>query len=634
MSFWDDEEQPEDEKYVRHLGLGEMAKRAIPLVGPHKRYFWTGAFFLLVSVGAELAGPIVLRRLIDHDIATHSSSGIVRSALLYAALFVIGTAAGYFQVVVLTKMGLGIVTALKKKVFHHLMTLSQAYFDKNPPGKLLARVESDSERLQALFSEVSLAVVRTLILLLGTVTVMLAADWRVTVVVIALAAPIVAGTIYYFRWMRGLYRRVRSLYAKISTFVTEYVQGVPILQLFGYERRASERLSLLNSDKLVAERTASIFEYGFWGFLTAVEVMAVMVILYLGSGRILGITISIGTLVLFIEYTRRVFWPLAMFSEQLNFIQRAFASADRVFGILDTHSRTPDRADAIEAIPDDWREVSFENVSFVYDGGTRAVDGVSFKVRRGERVAVVGLSGGGKTTLTNLLLRFYEPTEGRIALDGRDIREFRQKAWREKIGLVLQEIHLFPGTVEENLRALADDIPRPPLERAVRIVGAEELIARLPKGYEEALAEGGTNLSMGERQLLSFARAVVRDPDLLVLDEATSSVDPATERRLQESVDRLLAGRTSLVIAHRLGTIVGADRILVLHRGKIVEEGTHGELYEAGGIYRDLFDLQFRGNGGAEPGEEGDGRPGGADESGTDEGGADESGADMRGAAV
>jgi|GEM_PF-357168 len=601
--FWD-EEQPEDEKYVRHLGLGEMVRRAIPLVRPHLRYFWFGATFLLISVAAELAGPIVLRRLIDHDIAARSTTGILHSALLYAALFLIGTGAGYLQVVALTKMGLGIVTALKKQVFHHLMTLSQAYFDKNPPGKLLARVESDSERLQALFSEVSLAVVRTILLFLGTITVMLAADYRITGAIVALAVPLVAGTILYFRWLRGLYRRVRALYARVSTFVTEYIQGVPILQLYGYEARARQRLDRLNSDKLVAERTASIFEYGFWGFLTAVEVMAVIVILYLGSGRILRITMTVGTLVLFIEYTRRVFWPLAMFSEQLNFIQRAFASADRVFQVLDTPSRTPDRLDALESIPVDWREVAFENVSFVYDGGTRAVDGVSFKVRRGERVAIVGLSGGGKTTLTNLLLRFYEPSEGRIALDGCDIREFRQKAWREKIGLVLQEIHLFPGSIEENLRALAltEDIPRENLERAVRIVGAEEVIARLPKGYEAGLAEGGTNLSMGERQLLSFARAIVRDPDLLVLDEATSSVDPATERRLQESVDRLLAGRTSLVIAHRLGTIVGADRILVLHRGKLVEEGSHRELYEAGGIYRDLFDLQFKSDGSAATG--------------------------------
>ncbi len=592
--WWDDSELPEDERYVRHLSVREMLRRVLPLFRPHLRLLLAGLGLLLISVGAELAGPVILRRLIDHSISTGSRDGIIRNATYYAALFGIGTAASYFQVVILTRMGLAIVTGLKRSLFHHLLTLSLAYFDKNPPGKLLARVESDTERLQALFSEVALAVFRTMVLLVGTLAVMLAANWRLTLAILVLAAPIVSGTVFFFRWMRGLYRRVRGYYARISTFVSEYVQGVPMIQFFGYERRAAERLAALNQSKLAAERTASLFEYGFFGFLTAMEVCAVMVILYLGSGRLFGVTMTVGTLVLFIEYTRRVFWPLAAFSEQVNFLQRSFASADRVFAILDTPSRTPDRPGAIVKVHDDWREIAFENVSFAYDGGAQALKDVTFRIRRGEKVAVVGLSGGGKTTITNLLLRFYEPTDGRITVDGNDIRAFRQEAWREKIGLVLQDIHLFPGTVEENLRALAEEIPRGNLERAIRIVGAEEVIARLPKGYDGTLAEGGANLSMGERQLLSFARAIVRDPSLLVLDEATSSVDPATERRLQASVDRLLAGRTSLIIAHRLATIVAADRILVLHHGRLVEEGTHGELYGRGGIYRDLFDLQFK----------------------------------------
>jgi ATP-binding cassette subfamily B protein len=593
MEFWD-EELPEDVAYTRRLSLIQMGRRLLPLFRPHLRLFIIGFALLLISVGAELAGPIVLRRLIDRDIASGSRDAILRSASLYAALFVVGAAAGFFQVVALTRMGLGIVTGLKKLLFGHLLGLSQAYFDKNPPGRLMARVESDAERLQMLFSEVALAIVRTLILFLGTVAVLFAADWRVTTAILVLALPIVAATIFFFRWMRGLYRRVRGLYARVSTFVTEYVQGVPVLQLFGYEARARERLAALNTDKLIAERRAALYEYGFWGFLTSVEVGAVMLILYLGSGRLLGVTVTVGTLVLFIEYTRRVFWPLAMFSEQLNFIQRAFASSDRVFGILDTPSRTPDREHALESVPARWSELVFDDVSFVYDGGTKALDSVTFCVRRGEKVALVGVSGGGKTTITNILLRFYEPTEGRVRLDDRDIREFRLRAWRSKIGLVLQEIHLFPGTVAENLRALNDGVPTADIERAVRIVGAEDVIARLPRGYEEPLAEGGSNLSMGERQLLSFARAVVADPDLLILDEATSSVDPATERKLQLSVDRLLKGRTSLVIAHRLATVVSADRILVLHRGRVAEEGTHDELYARGGIYHDLFDLQFK----------------------------------------
>jgi ATP-binding cassette subfamily B protein len=288
-----------------------------------------------------------------------------------------------------------------------------------------------------------------------------------------------------------------------------------------------------------------------------------------------------------------MFWPLIQFTEQLNFIQRAFASADRVFNVLDTPSRTPERPGAAAQVPADWREISFENVSFTYDSGTKALDGVDLRIQRGEKIAIVGLSGGGKTTVTNLLLRYYEPTGGRIALDGVDIRDYQQRAWREKIGLVLQDIHLFPGTLGDNLRVLRDEIEPASLDRAIRIVQAEEMLQRLPDGYETELAEGGTNLSMGERQLLCFARAVVEDPDILILDEATSSVDPVTEQRLQDSLDLLMEGRTSLIVAHRLATITKVDRILVMHHGKLVEQGAHDTLYRQGGIYRDLFDLQF-----------------------------------------
>ena len=588
-----DHERPEDVGYAGQLSFGEMVRRLAPLVAPHRRTLFKGIGLLLLSVGAQLAGPIVLWRLIDVDVASHDRAGIVRSALLYAALFFLGAGATYFQVVVLTRMGLSIVADLKQRVFGHVLRLSLAYFDAHSPGTLLARTESDTERLQALFSEVAVAVLRTFLFIGGMITVMLVANWQAAIAILAVAAPLVLVTMLYFRRMRRLYRAVRHLYARISGFVTEYVQGVPILQVFGYERRARERLAAYNQDKLVADRRASMYEYGFWGFLSAMEVAAVMAILYLGSGQTFGVVMTGGTFVLFLEYTRQAFWPLAVFAEQLGFIQRAFASADRVFGVLDTASRTPDRPDARAAVPDDWQAIAFEHVSFAYDGGMRALDDVSFTLRRGERVALVGLSGGGKSTLANLLLRYYEPTQGRITLDGTDIRAFTLRAWRKRLGLVLQDIHLFPGTVAENLRALGDEIPQADLERAVETVGARSLIDGLPGGYAEALAEGGSNLSMGERQLLSFARAVVRDPDVLVLDEATSAVDPGTERRLQASVERLLAGRTSLIIAHRLATVVHADRILVVHQGRIAQTGGHAALYAQAGLYRELFDLQF-----------------------------------------
>ena len=589
-----DDELQEDERRVRHLPFRELVRRVLPLFRPHVGALVAGFALLAISVGAELAGPLVLRHLIDVDIAGRSRAGILRSVLIYAALFLAGTAANYAQVAMLTRMGLGIVTDLKESIFHHLMGLSMAYFDHNTPGRLMSRVESDSERLQALFSDVAVAVVRTTILLGGALTVMAISSWQVTLAIVAFALPIAIGAVFYFRWLRAAYRRIRALVARMTGFVSEYTVGVPILQMYGYEAEALRRMDAISDEKRLLEGRTATLENVFWGGLSAVEVLAIILLLYLGSGRWFGVTMTVGTLILFVEYTRRVFAPLAIFSEQLGFIQRAFASADRLFAVLDTPSRTPDRADAATVLPENWREIAFDDVSFVYDGGTRALDHVSFTIRRGETVALVGLSGGGKSTVTSLLMRFYEPSEGCIALDGVDIRAFGQKAWRARIGLVLQDIHLFPGTVADNLRALEDGPDQAALERAARRVGADQIIDRLPRGYDELLAEGGSNLSMGERQILSFARALVHDPDLLVLDEATSSVDPGTERKLQDSMRRMLSGRTALVIAHRLATVVSADRIIVMHKGRIVEEGAHKELYARGGVYRDLFDLQFQ----------------------------------------
>jgi ATP-binding cassette subfamily B protein len=593
MPWWHDHERPEDVGHEHQLPFGQMVRRLLPLLRPHRRRLAAGIGLLLLSVGAQLAGPVVLWRLIDVHVAAADRAGIVRSALLYALLFLASASATYVQVVVLTRMGLAIVAELKQRVFAHVLRLSLAFFDEHSPGTLLARTESDTERLQALFSEVAVAILRTLLFVGGMLAVMFAVNWRAALAIVVVALPLVVATMLFFRRMRRMYRAVRQAIARILGFVTEYVQGVPILQVFGYERRAQERLAAYNQSKLLADRRASMYEYGFWGFLNAMEVAAVMAILYIGSGRAFDAAMTGGTFVLFLEYARQAFWPLAIFAEQLGFIQRAFASADRVFGVLDTPSRTPDRPDARDAVPSDWREIAFDHVTFQYDGGSRALHDVSFTVRRGERVALVGLSGGGKTTLTNLLLRYYEPTAGSITVDGTDVRTFTLRAWRSRIGLVLQDIHLFPGTVAENLRALGDDLPQADLERAIDTVGAHALLSSLPQGYEEPLAEGGANLSMGERQLLSFARAVVRDPDVLVLDEATSSVDPGTERRLQASVERLLAGRTSLIVAHRLATVVNADRILVVHQGRIAQEGRHEDLYAQPGLYRELFDLQF-----------------------------------------
>ncbi|MBD3348852.1 MAG: ATP-binding cassette domain-containing protein [Candidatus Eisenbacteria bacterium] len=594
MWFYDEDYiEEEQEKEVRHIPLRTMIRRIWPRFRPHRRTLILAAVLMLLAVGAELAGPLIVRHVLDNDIPDGNAQGVLFRGLLYVSLFAVGMAAAYVQVVLVSRVGLSIVMGLRQQAFDHILNLSLGFFDKNPPGRLMARVESDIERLRMLFSDVAMALLRNLVLLGGTLAVMLAASPVVTGSILLIMAPMVIATYFFLKYIRRSFRTIRKLYARISSFLAEYVTGIPVLQLFGYTETAQMNLARRNKDKYSKEVRVFFREYAFWGFFSSIEIAAVMVIIYVGARQLFGVAMTVGTLVLFIEYTRRLFWPLIMFSEQLDFIQQAFASADRVFSILDTPSLTADRPDAEPVIPSDWRELAFENVSFEYEKGAKALQNVSFKVRRGEKVALVGLSGGGKTTITNLLLRFYEPTEGAVTLDGRDIRVYRQREWRKKIGLVLQDIHLFPGTLGDNLRVMRKDIGPDEIDRAMEVAQAASMVGKLPRGYDTELSEGGANLSMGERQLLCFARAIVDDPDILILDEATSSVDPLTERRLQDSLDHLLEGRTSLIIAHRLATVASVDRILVVHEGRLVEEGNHAELYAQDGVYRDLFDLQF-----------------------------------------
>ncbi|MEZ4655810.1 MAG: ABC transporter ATP-binding protein [Candidatus Eisenbacteria bacterium] len=608
---WD--ENPHEEGYVPRLSVASLLRRILARLRSESRAMTVGIGLLLLSVAAELAGPLIIRRIIDRDIPEAARNGataaIWESALFYLAIFVLGSLANFRGIVVIARVGLRLIARLKQDCFDHLLGLGADYFDHHPPGRLLARVESDAERLLNLFSDVSIAILRSVLLLGGTLVVMYLADARITTAVILLAAPVFAISLVLIRWMRTLYAEVRRAFAQLSTFVAEYVQAVPILQVYGRQSWVLDRLHARNLARYRIELRSEFINYAFWSGFATLEVVAVMLILYLGFGGLgsggaeagasrgaLRESLSLGTLVLFIEYTRRLFTPLVMFAEQLNSIQRAFASADRVFGILQTETRVRDRRESGRPVPA-WSEIAFENVEFRYEEGDAprpVLDGVSFRIRRGEHVALVGPSGGGKSTLTSLLLRFYEPTAGRITVDGIDIRELPLVEWRRRLGLVLQDIHLFPGSVADNLRVFAHDVPEAQLLTALQKLEADEILRDLPAGLATSLAEGGQNLSMGERQLLCFARALVKDPEILVLDEATSSVDPATERRMQRSMQRLMAGRTALVVAHRLSTVVHADHILVLEAGRLVEEGTHTQLLARGGLYGTLYRLQFQ----------------------------------------
>ncbi len=584
-----------DEDRISRVSTLEVMRRMYPFLKPHRRSFLIGALLLFLSVAGELAGPVILKQVIDRAIPDRSVSDIVIYSILFAGTFAFAMIMSYMQVIMTTRVGLSVVRDLKERVFRHMLSLSLSYFDKNPTGKLMARVESDSERVRMLFSEVSMALLRNLAMVCGTLGIMMVADSAITLWIVVLLLPVALLTVPVLGKMRRLYGLVRSAYARISGFIAEYVRSVPVLQIFGATGMAESRIHQEGERFLNREVRAYFWEYGFWSFLGSCEILAVIVILLAGRSGVVSGAVTIGTVVMFVEYTRRLFGPVVMFSETLNMVQRAAASAERLFDILSRKTLTPDGELDERDFPGDWSEIRFENVWFRYPDGPWVLRDISFSVSRGEMVALVGASGGGKSTIVSLLLRFYEPTQGRITIDGMDIRDFRLRVWRKRIGLVLQNVNLFSGTLSENLTVFREGIPEEDQLSALKVIEAEDVLDVIPGGLQGNISEGGLNLSMGQRQLINYARAVLRDPDILVLDEATSSIDPGTEKRIQRSTDLIIRNRTALVVAHRLTTVTHASKILVVHGGVIAERGSHSQLMEREGIYAGLCRLQLQG---------------------------------------
>lgn len=576
---------------------GKMARRLLPLIAPFRARILTAGLVLLASSGLALLPPLLLRRAIDVDIAGGDFHGLLFTAAAFVLLQAAITGVGFLLQVALESLGVRMVSALKERLFGHMLGLDAAYFDKFPTGKLIARVESDTEAIRRLFTSTMFTLLGSLVSLIGMVAVMASVSWRLFLAVAAILPAIVLLAVLYQRRVRPLFAVVRRKYASIVGFLTEMVQGVRVVQAFCREPAVDRRLRELNSSMLSTQLPSEVFSMGFFSLMGVFEIIGLAVILFAGGGMVAAGALTIGSLVLFLGYLRQFFGPVYAFSEQVSVMQRAFAASDRVFQILDMRPQVVD-APAATGWEGFRREIEFHGVFFSYGerAGQEATEWVlkdiSFRVGKGQKVALVGATGGGKTSLVNLLLRFYDPQRGAITVDGRDIRDIPLADLRSKFGLVLQDVFLFPGTLRENL-TLGADIPEEKLLKAVEILGLRRVFRRMPGGLETELAERGANLSQGERQLVSFARALAFDPQILILDEATSSVDPRSERLIQAGIKRLLKGRTAIIIAHRLSTILDADRILVIHKGRIAETGTHRELIEKNGYYSKLYRIQF-----------------------------------------
>jgi ATP-binding cassette, subfamily B, multidrug efflux pump len=578
-----------------------LAGRLLRFLAPYRREVVLSVLLLAAISVLELAGPYLTKVAIDTYVKPASGRGALpadasRGLLLIASAYVSVLAGAfalrYAQSYMMSMVGQRAMRDLRLAIFRHLGTLSPGYYDTRPVGQILTRVTQDVSVLNELFAQGVVAVLGDLFILIGIVGAMLWLDWRLALVTLTTVPLLAIATAIFRAKVRVSYRRVRQRLARINGFLQEHLQGLDILKLFNAEEKETRKFDRANHDHYVAH-AQNIFYYAV--FFPAVEVigaLAIALILWYGGGGILAGTVTFGVVVAFIQYAERFYQPVRDLSEKYNMIQSAMVASERIFELLDTTPAVPEPA-APRALARLQGQVEFDRVWFAYEKEDWVLRDVSFRVAPGEKVAIVGATGAGKTTISNLLCRFYEFQKGAIRVDGTDIREVEGRALRRQIGLVLQDVFLFSGTVRENVAFGDRDRGGDAVERALAEVGGARLAARLPRGLEEDVGERGGYLSLGERQILAFARALHYDPAILILDEATSSVDVETEREIQAALHRLLEGRTSLVIAHRLSTILDADRILVIHKGELREQGTHAELLAMGGIYARLYELQY-----------------------------------------
>jgi ATP-binding cassette subfamily B protein len=591
-----------DDEIIGKAYDARLMRRLLTYLRPYRGQVALAAAAIVLHSLFELAPPYLTKIVIDDYIPAGELSGLGVIALLYLFTITCSFALEYLQTWTMQMTGQRIMFDLRMQLYRQLQRLDLKFYDRNPVGRMMTRVTSDVDALNELFTSGVVSVVGDLFTLAGIMAVLLWMDWRLALVAFSVLPLIVLITQWFRRHVRESYRTVRHWIARINAYLQERLTGMATVQLFRRERRdyaAFDEIDRAHRDANVQ----SIFYYAlFYPLIELVSALAVSLILWVGGGRVIQDALTLGSLVAFVQYAQRFFRPISDMSEKFNVLQGAMAASERVFTLLDTPVNIVDRRgdpSVSPGEPDRTRPTSigaiaFENVTFSYIEGEPVLKDVSFRIEPGQRVGIVGATGSGKTTVINLLLRFYDVQQGRITIGGVDVREWPPARLRGLFGLVLQDVHLFSGTIASNVRlgneAISDDTVR----RAIRAVHADTFVDRLPDGLATPVVERGSTLSVGQKQLLSFARALAFDPAVLVLDEATSSVDTETELLIRAALEVVMRGRTTIAIAHRLSTIQDMDRIIVLHKGQLRETGTHQELLAVRGIYHRLYQLQFK----------------------------------------
>lgn len=566
-------------------------------------YKWWVILVFTTVMGAAFLGPLLPKLVqvaIDRYIVPGDLDGLRMMIFLLIGVLIGEGILSFVNDYLTQWIGQRAIFDLRKDIYRHIQRQPLRFFDRTPVGRLITRTTSDVESLSDVLSAGVVTILGDLFRLIFIAYWMFSLDVYLALVTLAVMPLMIYATSLFRRKVRDQYRETRKQVARLNSFLQEHVTGMSIVQVFNRETEEMRRFEGINADHRDAQIKTVFYFALFWPAVEIIASIALGLVIWFGGLRAMSGTLTLGVLIAFIQYARRFFEPIRNLSDQFNMLQSAMAGAERIFGLLDHNYALPEPEKPVE-IERFQGKIEFRNVWFTYDEITDSTQepnwilrDVSFKANPGQSVAIVGATGAGKTTIINLLLRFYDIQKGQILVDGIDIRSFRLKDLRRHIGLVLQDVFLFSGSIERNLTLDDPSISREQIENAARLVGADRFIERLPRAYQQDVRERGASLSHGQRQLLSFVRALVYNPEILVLDEATSSVDTETEHLIQNALERLMEGRTSLVIAHRLSTIQHADQILVMHRGQIRESGTHQELLRLGGLYRKLYELQYK----------------------------------------
>jgi ATP-binding cassette subfamily B protein len=580
-----------DDEIIGKAYDARLMRRLLTYLGPYRRQVALAVAAIIAHSVLELAPPYLTKVVIDRYIPAGDLSGLGLIALLFLLTVFGAFAFEYLQTAVMQMIGQRIMFDLRMQIHGHLQRLDLRFYDRNPVGRLMTRVTSDVDALNELFTAGVVAVFGDAFTLIGIMAVLIWMDWRLALVAFSVL-PLIAVITEWFRTnVRQSYRSVRLWVARINAFLQERITGMATVHLFRREARDFGAFDDINRRHREANVRSIFFYAVFYPAIELVSALAVALIIWVGGGRVMGDTLTLGSLVAFVMYAQRFFRPISDMSEKFNVLQGAMASSERIFTLLDTPVHISSPTLSAESHPG---VIAFEHVSFSYVDGEPVLRDVSFRVAPGERVAIVGATGAGKSTIVNLLLRFYDVQQGRITIDGVDIRQMDLGRLRSLFALVLQDVYLFSGTVAGNVRLGNDAIDDERVSAAIRAVHADTFVNRLPDGLDTAVVERGATLSVGEKQLLSFARALAFDRPVLILDEATSSVDTETELLIRDALDVTMRGRTTIAIAHRLSTIQGMDRILVFHKGQLRESGTHQALIGERGIYHRLYQLQFQ----------------------------------------